>query len=145
MNGQPWSFIVIRDQAIKGRLADIKDAHCPPEKSHYSASMLREAPVVIVVCVDLRTSHERNLESAVLAASQLMLAAHGKGLGSVFMTAYRDGEPGVTRQISELLAIPASARPMILLPLGYPDEIPAEKKLKPIEDMVFHEQYGKHV
>ena len=145
MNGQPWAFIVVRDSSIKARLADIKDAHCPPEKSHFKASMLRDAPVVIVVCVDERSSHERSLENAVLAASQLMLAAHGKGLGSVFMTAYRDGEPAVTAQISDLLAIPASAKPMILLPLGYPDELPAEKKLKPIEDIVFHEQYGKRV
>ena len=72
-----------------------------------------------------------------------MLAAHDRGLGTVFMTAYRDNEPEVTENIRELLAIPASIDPVIILPLGYPDELPAEKPLKPLETLIFYEQFGR--
>lgn len=143
MNGQPCSFIVVRDQAIKGRLADIKDAYCPPDKQHFKAGMLRCAPVVIVLCVDRHSSHDRVLENGLLAAAQLMLAAHGRGLGSVFMTAYRADEPRVTAQVRELLNIPASIEPVVLLPLGYPDEQPAQKTLKPLAGLVYHDRYNQ--
>jgi nitroreductase len=143
MNGQPCSFIVIRDQDIKGRLADIKDAYCAPEKQHYKATMLRCAPVVVVICVDRHTAHERVLENGCLAAAQLMLAAHGRGIGSVFMTAYRADEPQVTAHIRDLLNIPASVEPVVILPLGYPDELPTQKKLRSLEDIVFHERYNQ--
>lgn len=143
MNGQPCSFIVVRDQVIRNRLADIKDGYCPPEKKHYPAGMLRSAPVVIIVCVDRLTAHERVIENAVLAAAQFMLAAHDKGLGTVFMTAYRDNEPEVTEEIRKLLTIPTSIDPVIILPLGYPDELPVEKPLKPLETLIFYEQFGR--
>lgn len=141
MNGQPCSFIVIRDQAVKERLADIKDECCPAGKKQFKADMLRRAPAIVVVCVDRNAAHERVLENGVLAGYQLMLAAHGRGLGTVFMTAYREDEPRVTVLIRELLAIPATIEPVVLLPLGYPDEVPPQKTLKPLEGLISHDKY----
>ncbi len=143
MDGQPCSFIVIRDPDTKERLADIKDEHCPPEKQQFKATMLRCAPVVIVLCVDRPAAHERILENGVLVAAQLMLAAHGRGLGSVFMTAYRSDKPQLSAQICELLDIPQSVEPVVLLPLGYPDEQPAQKILKPLQNIIFNERFDQ--
>ena len=143
MNGQPCSFIIVRERTTRERLADIKDGYCPPEKRGYKADMLRIAPVVIVLCVDHTLSYDRALENGVLAAGHLLLAAQGHGLGSVFMTAYRDDEPRVSQEIRQLLDIPPSVDPVALLPLGYPGERPAEKALRPLEEIVFNERHGK--
>ena len=141
MNGQPCSFIVIKDAAVRGRLADLKDECCPIEKRHFPATMIRSAPVVIVVCVDRLTGHDRIIENGVLAASQLMLAAHGRGLGSVFMTAYRSDEPRLLQGVRDLLAIPATVEPVVVLPLGYADEVPAAKELKPLQSLVCYDRF----
>jgi nitroreductase len=40
MNGQPWTFMVIRDDAIKRKLVQIKNKYCPIEKQEYRADFL---------------------------------------------------------------------------------------------------------
>jgi nitroreductase len=37
MNGQPWHFIVIREDKTKRRLVEIKNKYCPLEKKDYQA------------------------------------------------------------------------------------------------------------
>jgi nitroreductase len=143
MNGQPCSFIVIRDPAIRSRLADLKDECCPMEKRHFPATMIRTAPVVIAVCVDRQCGHDRIIENGVLAASHLLLAAHGRGLGSVFMTAYRDDEPRLLIEVRKLLAIPDDVDPIALLPLGYPDEMPPPKIMKPLSSLIHHDRFER--
>ena len=143
MNGQPWSFIIVKDPLTRDRLATIKDEYCPPEKRDYKASMLSDAPVVIVVCVDRQRAHNRVIENAVLATSYLMLAAYSRGLGSVYMSAYTMDEPRLADQIRDLLEIPAHIEPVTLLPLGYPDETPGNKLQGSLEGMIFNEKYGE--
>ena len=143
MNGQPWSFIIVKDTLTRDRLATIKDEYCPLEKRDYKASMLRDAPVVIVVCVDRKKSHKRVIENAVLATSYLMLAAYSRGIGCVYMSAYTADEPRLADHIRELLEIPAHIEPVTLLPLGYPDETPGNKQQEPLEGMIFNEKYGE--
>ncbi|MBF0098270.1 MAG: nitroreductase family protein [Magnetococcales bacterium] len=145
MNGQPWLFIVIRDKVIKQQLADLKDLYCPDNKKQYKATMIRNAPVVIIICVHRDQSHDRLLENGVLAGAQLMLAAHAKGIGSVFMTAYQKEQPDLSRKIQTLLSLPQEVEPIVVLPLGFPDERPAKKELKPLESIIYHDRYLKSI
>lgn len=142
MNGQPWTFIVVRDDTTKHRLADIKDRYCPPIKQAFKAYMLRQAPAVIVVCVDRQRSFEREIENGVLATANIMLAAHGRGLGSVYMSAYKADEPRISDEIREVLGIPEHVDPITLLPLGYPDEIPEPKDLVSLRQVVCYESFS---
>jgi nitroreductase len=143
MNGQPWHFIVIRDDKIKKRLVEIKNKYCPEEKQIYKADFLQKSPVVIIVCVDKQTSYDREVENGVLATANLILAAYTQGLGSVYMSAYRKEDPRISEEIRQALRIPQNFDPITIVPLGYPDEVPEPKILKPVEDMISHETFSK--
>lgn len=143
MNGQPWHFIVVRDEETKSRLAEIKNRHCPIEKQAYRADFIRQAPVLVVVCVDRKESYDRGIENGLLAAGTLLLAAHAKGLGSVYMSAQKADEPAVAREIRAALGIPGHVDPVSLLPLGYPDERPEPKEMKPLKEMISHDGFGR--
>ena len=95
MDGQPWHFIVVREDKRKKQLAEIKNKYCPVEKQMYKADFLQNAPVVIVVCVDKQKSYDREVENAVLATANIMLGAYSRGLGSVYMSAYKPDDPGI--------------------------------------------------
>jgi nitroreductase len=142
MDGQPWCFIVIRDPATNRRLAGLKNAHCPPEKRAFPADFLADAPVVLVICSDRFRSYGREIENGVLAAAAAMFAAAADGLGSVFLTAYQPGDPGLSAGIADLLGLPEQIQPVALLPLGFPDETPKPKRLRPLAEMVHQERFG---
>jgi len=143
MNGQPWHFIVIRSEKAKKRLVEIKNKYCPVEKQIYQADFLQEAPVIIVVCVDKQNSYDREVENGVLATANLMLGAYSRGLGSVYLSAYRNGEPGISDEIRQALGIPQHINPITIVPLGYPDEIPESKMVRPLKDIISYETFSR--
>ena len=143
MNGQPWYFIVVRNDETKRRLVEIKNRYCPPEKSEYRADFLQDAPVVIVVCVDHERSFNREVENGVLATANILLGAYQRGLGSVYMSAYKRDDPEVSAEIRRALGIPNSVDPITIIPLGYPDEAPEPKIIGSLDEVVFHETFGK--
>jgi hypothetical protein len=104
MDGQPCHFVVVRDPAARRALAAIKNRHCPPEKRAFPSDFLADVPVVIVVCVDRGRSNDRDVENAAVATAFLLLAAQSRGLGSVYMTARRDGDPELAAEVRALLA-----------------------------------------
>jgi nitroreductase len=143
MNGQPWYFIVVRAEKAKKQLAEIKNRYCPIEKQDYKADFLSKAPVIIVVCVDKTKSYEREIENGVLATANLMLGAYSKGLGSVYLSAYRIGQPEISQEIRQILNIPQNIDPITIIPLGYPDEIPEPKIVSPLEERIFYEAFDR--
>jgi nitroreductase len=136
MNEQPWHFVLVASADKKARLADIKNRYCPTEKRSYHADFLRSAAWIVVVCIDRARSHGRAVETAVAATTTLLLAAHARGLGSVFMTAHAPDAPGLSNEIRSLLGIPSGIDPVTLLPLGRPDETPDQKRLAPLASMI---------
>lgn len=143
MNGQPWYFIVVRDEGTKMRLAEIKDRYCPPEKREYPAAFLVKAPVLVLTCVDRARSYDRGIENGVLATAHLLLAAANYGLTSVYMSAYKSGSPEVADDFRAILDIPENIDPITLVPMGYPAESPPKKHLKTPADVTFHEAFGR--
>lgn len=112
-NGQPWHFVVIDDRKILHEIP----------RFHPYASMLREAPVAILVCVDREIQQEGFLvQDGAAATENLLLAAHAKGLGAVWLGIYplQERMAGMRR----LLALPERILPLSLVSMGYP----AEKK-----------------
>jgi nitroreductase len=142
MNGQPWYFIVIRNMTTKHKLAAIKNKYCPLEKAAYKADFLLTAPVIILVCVDKQRSYEREVENGVLATANLMLGAYNRGLGSVYMSAYRTDEPRISEDIRKVLGIPEGVLPITLIPIGYPDETPSPKTIRSLPGMVLYETFS---
>ena len=127
--------------AIRLSLSEIKNQYCPVEKQEFRADFMQGAAAIVVVSVDLRASHDRAVENGVLAAANIMLAAHARGIGTVYMSAYRQGEPAVSAAVRSLLGLPEHVAPVSILPMGYPAEAPGPKPVKPLDGIVSRERH----
>ncbi len=115
-NQQPWCFIVINDSKIMNEIP----------KYHSYAQMLKEAPVAILVCCDSNLQRgEYGVQDCSAATQTILLAAHAKGLGAVWLGLYLT-EPRITA-IRNLLNLPEHIIPISLISIGYP----AEQKPQP--------------
>jgi nitroreductase len=72
-----------------------------------------------------------------------MLGACSRGLGSVYLSAYRIGEPRVSQEVRQVLNIPQNIDPITIIPLGYPDEIPEPKTVSSLEEMISYETFRR--
>jgi nitroreductase len=125
MNRQPWTFVAIRDQATRQRLASIVE-HAP---------FLAQAPVCIAVFC---SGSEFWVEDGSAAIENLLLAAHAHGLGSCWVAGY---QLPYAETIRDLLGAPAEARLLALVTVGWADESPAPEK-RPLADVLRWERIG---
>ncbi len=124
-NRQPWSFVVVQDPERRADLAALGKYATP----------LREAPVAIVLLMDVR-DEEVDLNYDVFdcgrAFQNLKLASRDRGLGSVPQGIHRE-------KAATLLEVPESKTVLIALALGHPadgdDTIEGEDKSAVLEDM----------
>jgi len=115
-NRQPWCFVVINDRKIMNEI---------PKYQIYS-QMLKEAAVAIFVCCDINLENKGfGVEDCSAATQNILLAAHAKGLGAVWLGVYPP-EPLVTAT-KKLLNLPEHIIPISLISIGYP----AEQKPQP--------------
>jgi nitroreductase len=118
-NEQPWHFIIITERRLLDAISDI----------HPHAGMVSEAPVAILVCGEPALEKYPGLWVQDLAAAieNLLLAAHGKGLGAVWCAIYPDSARMAA--FRTLLGIPEKIFPFALIPIGHPAEQkgPAER------------------
>ena len=145
-NMQCWRMVVVKDKATREKISDLSyvESYFSPKgyKSNPSKKALAQAPVVIALCADPAQSGvlwDQNyyLVDAGIAAQNLMLAARGQGLGTVFVGVYDE------EKLKKLLNIPASIRIIGLLPLGYPTEEKKDgPKRKPLEEICFNERWS---
>lgn len=112
MNYQPWQFLVIDDHKI---LLDI-------QKIITHAEMLKQAKLGILVCGDLEKdkSLEYNVQNCSAASQNILLAAHGLGLGAVWIGVFPDED--VISAIKKLFHLPDHIVPVALIAMGYPAE-----------------------
>ncbi len=114
-NQQPWQFVVIDDRELLDTIPTV----------HSYSQMLKEAPLAILVCGDLKLDRHAGfwVQDCAAATENLLLAAHALKLGAVWLGVY----PREKRMagLRELLALPENVIPFSLIAIGYP----AEKKL----------------
>jgi nitroreductase len=156
-NRQPWRFVVIRDAAIKRQLgqwylaawqaatANMDTLTQPYRHGAELAQQMATIPVLILACIDHGNTGTgpgpiTRGASIYPAIQNLLLAAHGLGLGTVLTTLHTQYE----REIKALLDIPAPVETAALIPVGYPA---AGMRLgraqrRPLSEVVFHERWG---
>ncbi len=131
-NLQARDFIVVRDASTRQRLAGAADQ-----------TELAQAPVVIVACTNAsriskygqRGRDLFTIQDAAAATENLLLAAHDRGLGAVWMGSF--GEEEVRR----ILGMPPHARPVCLVALGWPAEAPPIPERLPLGQILHLEHW----
>ncbi|MBK8022719.1 MAG: nitroreductase family protein [Chloroflexi bacterium] len=159
-NQQPWTFVVVRDPAIKRQIREAAEAE---ERESYERRMsaewlaaleplgtdwhkphLEEAPYLIVVFAhaygvesaedgsETRVKHYYVTESVGIAVGFLLCALHHAGLATLTHT------PNPMAFLSQILGRPANERALVVIPVGYPSadaQVPAITK-KPLDEVM---------
>jgi nitroreductase len=118
-NERPWQFVVITDRRTLDEIPGF----------HPYAEMVKEASVAILVCGDLRLEKYKDhwVQDCSAATQNLLLAAHAKGLGAVWVGIYPT-EDRILR-MRKLLGLPRHVVPLCLVPVGHPAErVPHEER-----------------
>jgi nitroreductase len=110
-NRKPWHFVVVTDAETRAALAE----------SHPHARMLVEAPVCIVPCgepgLSFADRSEFWIQDASAATENILLAATGLGLGSVWCGVYP--VPERVAEARQILGVPETVIPFAYLAIGH--------------------------
>lgn len=161
-NSQPWKFIVVKDPEIKKHLSIasynqqvVIDAPIlivvlgviDPRKSVPD----RTAELVEAGCIDEDVKeaadhvlddwslNELKVDAALnsaIAAAQIMLAAHGLGLGCCWVKLVNDQE------VLKVLNTPEQFYHTGILAIGYPDQKPSARPRLPLDSMLYYDKFG---
>jgi nitroreductase len=129
-NRQPWKFVVVRDAETRKKLV--------PACSNQE--FVGQAPVVIA---GVGLMPDRIMSCGVpgdpvdvaIALEHVALAATAEGLGTCWMGSFHQD------QIRTLLGIPANAKVIEVMTLGYPADHPRPKTRKPMKELVCYDQW----
>ncbi|MFW9800486.1 MAG: nitroreductase family protein [Candidatus Thorarchaeota archaeon] len=127
-NRQPWHFIVVRDEAMRIKLAD----------EHPYGRFMAQSPVVIVVLGRPEDNPRYHLADPHNAVQNMLLAAYNEGLSTCWM-GVRD--TAMEPKFKKLLGIPDNLRVICSVSLGYGAQERKSSRF-PLEDIVSWETYA---
>ena len=110
VNAQPWHFVVITDRAILDAI--------PTVHPHAAMCKTAQAAIVSVAELALEKAPGNWMVDCSAAVENMLLAARGLGIGSVWCGVYPRQERMVP--MAALLKLPEGFLPHALVPLGYP-------------------------
>ena len=134
VNFQPWFFVVVRGENIENL------------RTCYHRDWFKTAPMYLVICSDHSKSWKRgdgkdhgDIDAAI-AADHITLAASSIGLATCWVCNFN--KPKLTKTLN----LPDYIEPVIILPLGYPDDtVDIERhgtKRKALADIVVYEKFS---
>ncbi len=129
-NQQRWRFIVLTDHSTRELIRK-----CSP-------GIFVGPPVYVVICAEETANagewdRKTYLADCSIAAQNMMLAAHALGLGSCVILSYSP------TAIQEILDLPESVRPMLVVTLGHPAEDPEPPARRPLDEIAYEGEYGR--
>ena len=155
-NRQPWKYIVVQGDAKEEMLNSFRrgihreetgPALLPESKRHitgakHTVQILEQAPVVVFVMNSLGKSPESeltfeeriyeicNIQSIGASIQNMLLAATEKGIGSLWICDIYFAYPELCEWLD------ADGTPVAAVAFGYPNEAPAERSRKRIEEVI---------
>jgi len=159
-NGQPWEFIIVRDQATRHKIADIYLKQLEPKRemdlavrgtAKMTGDGFRHAPVHLIILGDPRVKEaypiRTKLEKADshfitgLANATLLihLAAASLGLASQYVS--DANSPYMETRLKALLKIPEPLRIYHLVPIGYAKGNFVVPPRRELAEIIHYEQY----
>lgn len=129
-NLQPWRFFVVRDVRTKKKLGG----------AAFNQMFVAEAPVVIVVCINVRATEPYgrrgkelySIQSTAAAVENMLLTAVSLDLGTCWVGAFREDD------VTTVLDLDPEVRPVALIPVGYCAENPPHRRRIPVEDVTVY-------
>lgn len=156
-NAQPWRFVVIRDSALKLKLAEAiayrwksdlaKNGISKKDRESLAGTSVKRfssAPIVIVSCLTMMEMNHypdkrrqqiesiMGVQSVAAAIENMLLAAHAMGLGACWFCA----PLFCMETVRKVLKLPPDFEPQALITLGYPAERPLPPLRKPLNEIV---------
>lgn len=159
-NGQPWEFIVVRDEETRNHIADIFVKQQGPKvemekaargEAKMTGAGFRNAPVHIVVVGDprvnqtypIRTMEEKSeshfYTGMANACLLIMLAAKSMGLSTQYVSDASSAY--MSTMLKVLLGIPEGLRVYHLIPVGYASGEVAPRPRRELSEIVHLEAY----
>lgn len=119
VNLQPWSFIIIDEPETLQKLNEV-----------HPYANLKTATAAIVVCGLLDKTDNEGIraywvQDCSAATENILLAAHGYGIGAVWCGVYPN--PERIPAVKEVLQIPENVEPLNIITMGWPAENPEPK------------------
>ena len=112
VNKQPWKFVVVKNKTKREEVIKVM-----PFGKY-------DSPIIIIPCVrDLATvplMHDLAYCDLSAATENILLAAHGLGLGAVWCAVYPSKQRA--KQIKKVLGLPLGITPFSCIYVGYPSE-----------------------
>ncbi|KPL02093.1 MAG: nitroreductase [candidate division Zixibacteria bacterium SM23_73_2] len=128
-NLQAYQIFLVKDEDKKKKLVGVS----------YDQEFIALASVVLVFCAAPQTSGQKyggrgqnlySIQDATISCAYVHLAAVALGLGSVFVGAFDE------EKVKRILGIPPNLRPIVILPVGYPDKSPEKTPRLSLKDLV---------
>jgi nitroreductase len=128
-NRQPWKIRVIKDPGKRKKLA--ADA--------YGSSFVSEAPVVLVVCIDMaraKTSYGNRgvelyaIQDTAALIENILIAAADRDIGSCWVGAFDE------TRCMESIGAGKDLRPVAIIPLGYAAEETQKTGRRPLDEVI---------
>ena len=128
-NLQEWKFIVVRDDKIREELTGA-----------IGQPFVGGAPIILVCCGTepnsiMKGGQPRYTIDLSIATAYMILKAYEEGLGTCWLGSYDE------RAVKKVLEVPDEVRVVSITPLGYPDESPAPRPRKPIDEIVSYDKF----
>jgi len=128
-NKQPWEFIIVKDEKVRKKFAEI----------HPYAKFVAESPVVFVPLTNPEIHAKYHMSDTGSSIIHFMIEAHSLGLGTCWAGVIGASfEP----ELKKLLNVPDHLNIMAIVALGYPDQT-RESSRKPMDELVHWEKYSK--
>ncbi|MFP3928187.1 MAG: nitroreductase family protein [Desulfobacteraceae bacterium] len=124
LNNQPWKFVVVRGSNVRDELGG---------QTKYG-TIIRQAPVAVAVFLDHRDSYDRTKDVQAIGAciQNMLLAAHGLGLGAVWLGEILKNR----REVERILGVPGECELMAVVALGHPAQTKRRGSRKLLDEVV---------
>ncbi|MEM5766417.1 MAG: nitroreductase family protein [Candidatus Aenigmatarchaeota archaeon] len=135
-NMQEWNFIVVRDEEKKNKLY----------KASLEHRLIKEAPVLIVVCADLEKASLRfqkkgealySIQDTAAATMLMLVTANALNLAAEWIRSFDE------EMVKDILNLPNNLRPVAIVAVGYAEEEEEKKERIPFDNLTYYNVYGK--
>jgi nitroreductase len=127
LNNQPWRFVSIMKKEVLADLARLTK----------SGHIIEKAPACIAVFIDKDAMYNevKDHQSMGACLQNMLLAAHGMGLGAVWLGEILKS----AEEVRKLLGVPEAMELMAVVAIGYPDGKGGTSSRKGVQDVLLKE------